>query len=376
MRFSRLLAFVCALAPSAVFAQITGSVTGHVSCSDTHTPCRFATVQLQTVQSVTHSTKSHAFDQKARNSYAAATGLDGSYEIDGVAPGDYYVLPRLPGYLDPFDQVLSELGNSESPTQDALDKILTRITVAPNRPVSADLTLVRGSSLSGVVRFDDGGAAINVAIELFLKDASGKWKKYSNRSGDEGFSAIGFASHTDDRGHFYEPSLPSGTYAVEIRLQEIALLPSSILGGNSVDTADTHGNALRVYDGDKFRLKDATPIKLGEGEDRTDIDITIPTAGLHSIRGSVSAKNGDTVDRGMVELADPDDKTILRTTSIQPDGTFSFNNLPSGTYTITMYPANHETSFQKFTSTLVVENDLLGLTYNVSPQTRSSRGNQ
>ena len=186
MRLSKFLFFIYALAPAVVFAQATGSVSGHVLCADTRTPCRFAAVTLQRVESITATSKDNAQQKKtpAHNSgYTAVTGFDGSYQINGVVPGDYYALATLSGYLDPYDQALSNQPANTPLTSDALDKVLTRVTVGLNRLSTADITLQRGAALSGNVHFDDGSPAIGVSIALFVKDKNGAWKNYINKSG-------------------------------------------------------------------------------------------------------------------------------------------------------------------------------------------------
>jgi hypothetical protein len=375
MRFHWPLVFVWALAPSLVSAQAGGSVSGHVVCADTRNYCRFAAVTLQSVESVASATSKAGAQQKKQAHYTGVTGLDGSYQINGVAPGDYYALAILPGYMDPYNQLLSNLPADTPLTQEALDKALTRVTVAANHLSSADITLQRGASLSGTVHFDDGSPAIGVSIALFVKDKNGQWKNYTNRSGNATFSSIGITARTDDRGRFYEPALPHGTYIVEVEMQEFVLVPYTITGSNGADMNDQRQGALRIFYGDKFRMKEAKPIELGEGEDRSDIDIAISTDGLHSVRGSVSSKNGESITHGEISLADPDDKTPLRTTEIQNDGSFSFSYLPSGAYQITIKANNGEMEFRPFTSSLVVDSDLPGLSYTVSP-TRSNATNQ
>jgi len=378
MRLSRLLAFACALVPSVAFAQATASVSGHVLCTDTRTPCRFATITLQGVDSAARTTAKSQNQPKDTGVYRGIAGFDGSYQINGVTPGDYYVLAVLPGYLNPVDQLLSNQPPDAHFTQDVLDKVLPRVTVAPNRPASADITLQRGASLSGTVRFDDGGPAIGFTITVFLKDKNGQWKNYANRAGNEPLSAIGAAVRTDDRGHFYEPALPHGTYIVEAHLQEYIPLPLSITYNEGAIVSDQRQNALRIFYGDKFRMKEAKPVELSEGEDHSDIDITISTDGLHTVRGSVNSKSGEPIPNGEVSLSDPDDKTVIRTAGIQRDGSFNFSYLPGGTYQITIKgnSGKGETDFQSLNSTLVVDNDLTDLTYNLAPVSRSNGANQ
>jgi hypothetical protein len=376
MRLLRPIVFVCALVPSIVSAQATGSVSGHVLCSDTRTPCRFATITLQSVDSAARTSAKSRSQPKDTGVSRGVAGFDGSYLINGVAAGDYYVLAALPGYLNPVDQLLSDLPADASFSQEILDKLLPRVTITPNRQASADITMQRGASLSGTVRYDDGGLAIGFTIEVYLKDKNGQWKRYANRGGNEPLSAIGAAVRTDDRGHFYEPALPHGTYIVEAHLQEFIPLPLSITYNEGAIVSDQRQNALRIFYGDKFRMKEAKTIELNEGEDRSDVDITITTDGLHTVRGVVNSKSGETVEHGEVSLNDPDDKTPIRTTGIQNDGTFNFNYLPAGTYQITIHGNKGGQQFQPLTTTLVVDNDLSGLSYSVSPATRANPANQ
>jgi hypothetical protein len=353
---------------------VLGAVAGHVYCADTHTPCRFASVTIETAPPAKESGPAAANDPS--HSYAASTGLDGAFRISGVAPGDYYILGRQSGYLSPYDIAHSEFQDNPSLSAKALDVALTRITVSSGLTTATNLSLSRGASLTGTIRYDDGGPAITAAVHLFRKDASGKWKPYLNTVGDSLLDAL-FPSHTDDRGHFYEPGLPPGIYCVETRLPEATAAPQTITGRPSLSVAIATGDALRIYNADKYRLRDATPIELHDGEDRSGIDITIPTASLHSIRGSATAKSdGRSVTHGKVSLLDPDDKTTLRETVIQDDGSFIFNYVVNGSYLLQIdaLAANTEAKtsqgYEALTTPLLVEGDILDLAYALAPAKR------
>jgi hypothetical protein len=349
-------------------------VTGHVNCSDTHTPCRFASVILQPAQTVDHAeavglNKLAESDWKAldSSSYSAATGIDGSFQINGVAPGDYYVHSVFVGYLDPYNLALTGALDSPAQSLEAIKKNVPRVTVAAGKITSADLTLVRGASLGGTIRFDDGGFAYLAAIRLYRKDSVGNWNKY----GDSRIGGIRFDRtwNTDDRGHFAVEGLVPGTYTVEATLPEPANL-----GGLGVGLAIGGTNSLSVYNGDKSKLKDAVPIELTEGEDRSDVDITIPTTALHSLEGTVTANpDGRLVTKGTVRLLDPEDKTVLREVNLNKDGSFKFNLVLSGSY-IVQVAAQAEGSvrqaasqYKTLTAPLPVESDISDLNYTVSP---------
>jgi hypothetical protein len=94
-----LVAIFCFVA----FAQkpaATGSVTGHVTCADTNTPARLAIVVLRPVPAV-KSTDSTAAS-KPVEARRVQTLLDGTFSIPSVAPGTYFVLASMAGYISPL----------------------------------------------------------------------------------------------------------------------------------------------------------------------------------------------------------------------------------------------------------------------------------
>src|SRR5579859_2579414 len=89
----------------------TGRITGRVFCTDTGQPGRFAGVQLipeKPEQPPAYDKKNplKAFEKgfeagmKGSNT-SAMTALDGTFSLDKVPPGTYYVVVQLPGYTSP-----------------------------------------------------------------------------------------------------------------------------------------------------------------------------------------------------------------------------------------------------------------------------------
>jgi hypothetical protein len=352
-------------------AAAPGTVAGHVYCADTHTPCRFASVTIEAVPQA----KGNASDQQKlelRN-YAASTDIAGAFQITDVLPGDYYILARMTGYFLPYDLVTNEFPDSSPLRAKAVDAVLPRITVNSGLTTTSVLNLSPGASISGTVRYDDGGVAPILILHLYRKDESGKWQPYLNRSADQTTAPLGMGSHTDSRGHFDELGLPPGIYCVEVRLPEYASFSNTITGRPSVTSIINGGNALLVYNGDKYRLRDATPIELHDGEDRSGTDINIPTQSLRSIHGTIVAKaDGHSISTGQISLLDPDDKSLLRKTWVAPDGTFSFNYVLAGSYLLQIQEAADDqdgktaASYEPMTVPLLVEQDIPNLSYSLS----------
>ena len=270
-------------------AAQTGTVAGHVFCADTQTPCRFANVVLQGAPAVKNGSVVSGSSGGFGGSFSGQTDLEGAFQISGVAPGDYYILGRLQGYISAYDLAVSEFPNDATMKAQALEAGLSRISVEANQTTVANLTLARGASLSGTAQFDDGGVASGLAVHLFRKNTAGKWIAYVNSAGASRMSPLGFASRTDDRGHFYEPGLAPGTYTFAVTLPEVRLVPSGITGRQTLNVRASNGDALEVFDGNTYRLREAAAVELRAGEDRVGADITVPTHGLHTLRGYVSA---------------------------------------------------------------------------------------
>jgi hypothetical protein len=355
-------------------ATMPGVVVGHVYCADTNTPCRFASV---TIEAVSQAKGNSADSTKSEpRSYATSTDIDGAFQITGVLPGDYYILARMTGYFLPYDLVTNEFPDGSPMRAKAVDAVLPRITVNAGLTTTSVLNLSLGASISGTVRYDDGGVATALILHLYRKDESGKWQPYLNRSANTTTAPLGGGTDTDGRGHFDELGLPQGIYCVEVMLPQASSSSNTITGNPSVTFRLTEGDALRVYNGDKYRLRDAAPIELHDGEDRSGIDINIPTQSLRSIHGTVVAKtDGHSIASGEVSLLDPDDKALLRKTSIEPDGSFSFHYVVKGSYLLRIEDAtdnrNGKTgaSYEPMTVPLLVEQDTR---YTNSMQIRNS----
>ena len=327
-------------APPPAAPTANGTVTGRVFCEDTGQPGRFATVQLVS----DHPTANPIFDPATLgknpdfektlakaltsvmkgNNLSTVTGIDGSFSLEKVPPGTYYVLAQLAGYQSPLRQFSQmELVKADGAALEAVESASPKIVVQPGQPAHADVQLERGASISGTIHYDDGSPAPAVTPVLMVQGKDGKWKELSGSNGVLPVS-------TDDRGHYRIYGIAAGKYAVKAALPTMQAMTGL---GASVSMHMNMGDALIVYSGGAMREKDLKPIEVGAGAEVDGVDVIFPLDNLHTVAGTVVAKfDGHAVDTGTVLLQDPDTKAMLRTMTINSDGTFRFNYVPEGQY--------------------------------------------
>ena len=79
-------------------AVVTTTVSGHVYCADTNAPARMASVILQPAEAI-DAFKPGADNHVSSHGESVQTLLDGSFTIQHVPPGTYYVIASEPGYI-------------------------------------------------------------------------------------------------------------------------------------------------------------------------------------------------------------------------------------------------------------------------------------
>jgi hypothetical protein len=259
---------------------------------------------------------------------SAITGLDGSFSLDKVPPGTYYVVAQLPGYLSPLTQFsMMERMKADDATLKAVKETAEKIVLTSNLPAHVDLRIERGASLSGVVRYDDGSPAPGVTPTLLKLQDDGKWKQM----GPGGV----LPTASDDRGRYRIYGVAAGKYAVKAALPTTQATIGLGGGAGSVSLHMNMGDALEAYSGGAMREKDVKPVEVGPGADVDAVDIIFPLDNLHTVSGSVVAKaDGHPVNAGMITLMDSDGKTTVRTAMVEQDGTFRLNYVPEGQYVL------------------------------------------
>jgi hypothetical protein len=288
-----------------------GSVTGTVLCGDTHAPARGAYVSLQSPASTQPGPPLPRGD-----TFGAQTGIDGSFTIAGVTPGDYYVVVWHPGYISAKEYIYpGALSPQRNGGKDPLPSFVQRVTIVAGGTARVAIQLQRGGTISGAVRYSDGAPVSDVALTPKLKLSDGSFA-------DAGAGA----SHTDAAGHYRIDGLADGSYVV---LGGIAGASVPGFGGDRIS-----GSGLMIFAGGGMRPSKARVIAVSGAHEYAAGDITIPLTGLHEVGGMVTAPDGHRLNRGLVRLYPAGEPRFPVSAPLEADGAFNFHGIPADRYTI------------------------------------------
>lgn len=341
-------------------AEDVGTVSGHVQCSDTQRPARLASVRLVPVNVPPVAAKGESNFDAENSALGGAlppveTDLNGNYVAHNVRPGSYYLRIDYPGYLTPLLSFTREqLAHPSVDVQQRMASTLQVVTVAPRSSTTADATLQRAGSLSGTVRYDDGSPAPNVTLALFTRNGAGTWVEFNHYAGNVDDLAD---YNTDAAGHYHINRVPQGEYLLAARFSlsetSVTTMPMPGFGSGTMQmNIQKVLFSLDLYNGDVFRSRDATPLKLDAGQALDGVDLTLPLAKLHGVTGSVLAKDGHTIRHGRVTLrwadaTDSDGKGAVADVPIDAyDGQFHMPYVPEGNYTLTVEQASDVTQIE------------------------------
>jgi hypothetical protein len=380
MRFAKIIMLcsgvLCAQQPSPSATPVaapTGSVTGTVYVQDTQQPARFVQVMLQSVASA--STQERGFSGFS-GATETRTEVDGTFTMNGVAPGDYYVTAGAPGYIGERALLQAAVANGADPA--ALLSRIPTVHVVADSPSTVNVTLQRGGALSGRVVWEDGSPAIGISVTAVLNGPPIVLPSTLTQIRSPG-NSTNFAT-TDDRGAFRIAGLAAGDYLLEAVIQSRGQFGGPGRPQQAIST-------IRIYAPGTFHKASAKPITVRTGDERNDLHLVIDLRGLHTVSGHATSSNASlNVASGRVFLADPTDSSLQLMGSIEPDGSFSVRYVPPGSYTLQINGANTQanggyvggrnrgssqsngTSFQPLSMALTVtDTDLSGVVAALTP---------
>jgi hypothetical protein len=343
---------MAAAAQQPVAAAGMGTVNGHVTCSDTQRPARFAQVTLFGVPAQV--TERPKFDPNAdeaaqmaaiqaamasmgkTNIATAQTDMTGAYVANDVAPGDYYLFASVAGYIAPLNQVQAALNGGADPKK--LLPGIPIVHVAADRMSVGDVTITRGAAISGTVLWDDGTPVTQAHVAVV--SATGETKEPPTQFAMLAMSGVlmSLLAITDDQGHFRIAGLAPGEYLVSATLQANNGL--NMTGGAMNLSKIAAAKPLVVYAPAAFHKADAKPITLRASEDQRDMLVTVNLGGMHSVSGHIaSLVDRHSLNSATVTLTDATDKDFARSTSVDAAGNFTVTFVPPGTYNLAVTDA-------------------------------------
>jgi hypothetical protein len=148
-------------------------------------------------------------------------------------------------------------------------------------------------------------------------------------------------------------------------------------------------SSIVMYAPGKVRQSEAQVVTLKSGDERDDVQFVLDLSQLHLVSGHVSATDQGNVAAGVVRLTDSQDPSLSRIAMIQPDGSFTVQWVPAGTYTLAVSNASNVagpafgrrgqnnpssgTSYAPFQESLTVTNsDVSGVGVTLTPAAGAS----
>ncbi|GAB5520817.1 MAG: hypothetical protein RhofKO_30680 [Rhodothermales bacterium] len=273
-------------------AGVVGSISGRVVGEDRATPLRGQVIAIRT-------DNPFFFE-------SASLQADGSYQISSLPVGDYTLQAQAEGYLPQYYEGAA--------TFDAA----TPVTVTEDATTeNIDFTLSLGGIISGRVTDDAGQPLADVELFAFVSELPGA---------DPDTLGFVFANaSTDAEGRYSFTGLDELSYRI---------LATYSFGGFAFST---------WYD-EATSFADATPVTPTIGTPQTDIDFALDLPdGYGSLSGVARFRDGSPVTRGVVRLSTPGPDDLFNSptarTFVQEDGSYRFDAVPEGTYTVSLLTA-------------------------------------
>jgi hypothetical protein len=282
-----------------------------VTCDDGGFPARNAGVSLLAIEP----SGNHGNEGLVLRQANTITDFDGHYIFRSVAPGQYYVLPRLNGYADDYELIQSSLSRFGPDRQKELLAALPQVTVR-NGSVHKDVVIQRGGAITGRVLVDSGGPLVNQPVTATMVEGP-VIRKLENGPAPQPLSMWRARGNTDDRGIYRLAGLPKGKYRIQVDAR---------IG------RDTGGGAITVFSPDSIKESGAKLVAVDNGDEISDMDITIPLASLHSIGGTVM-RGGTLLAGASVTVSNKENGSSFELES-KSDGTWRADLLAAGAYGI------------------------------------------
>jgi hypothetical protein len=296
------------------------------------------------------------FGRRGRE-FGAVTNGRGEFQIKNVSAGKYFVMVDAAGVITPISLLNFEQLNSETIEMDEIKKQFEEISVDGVSDKEVQIKARRGGAIGGRITYEDGDPAINVRVGV-MRRKNGQASRFLT-----GISpAALFGIQTDDRGMYRIAGLPPGEYIVSAAENIEHGDARQTVGDDFFSQGLFGGNSLAVvYYQNATSLRSATPVKIEAGEEEKNIDITLPERALHTIAGVVrSRRDGRPLRGARISIENKEEALpapimselqVVGTTD--ETGQFTINEVPDGSYTITVQPSFEDAGPETIAATAV-----------------------
>jgi hypothetical protein len=287
-----------AVRPEGVAGRATASVQGRVAKEPGGEPVKKALIELI------------AENQSEGGDYTALTGPDGSFRVEGVAPGRYRLFVERTGYLEvekhqarPDGRVLTLTAGQE------VTDLMVRLQAA--------------AVVDGRVTDEDGDPLPDAQVTV-LRQAFVAGRSHWQQAG---------AERTNDLGEYRIAGLAAGNYYVSVSPPPD--FKSLIAAASSAPAADTRTNPATAYATTYYPgtqdLRQASPVQLHAG-DEFPVNFSLAPSPSIVIRGSIASLAASS--SALVMLQSKDFNLTLNGAEIHNDGSFEIRDVAPGAYTV------------------------------------------
>ncbi|HEY6339280.1 MAG TPA: carboxypeptidase-like regulatory domain-containing protein [Candidatus Sulfotelmatobacter sp.] len=284
--------------PAAAPRRVTAAVGGRVARDPGGEPVKKALIELI------------AENQTEGGDYTTLTGSDGSFRLEGVAPGRYHLFAERTGFLE-----------VEKHHTQAAGRVLT--LTAGQDLTDVFVRLQAAAVVTGRVTDEDGDpladAQVAVLRQTFVAGRT-RWQQAG-------------AERTNDLGEYRVAGLVAGNYYVSVSPPPD--FKSLIAAASNAASAEARTNATTAYATTYYPgtqdLRQAAAVQLHAG-DEFPVNFSLAPSPSLVVRGSIANLAKDA--SALVMLQSKDFNLTLNGAEIRKNGSFEIRDVAPGAYTV------------------------------------------
>ncbi|HEY1214664.1 MAG TPA: carboxypeptidase regulatory-like domain-containing protein, partial [Bryobacteraceae bacterium] len=296
-------------------------LSGHVTNSLSGEPVKKVTIRLMARNANTQRTGAGTVSSFAGQGYATSSAADGSFQIEGIEPGQYTLSAQKGGFL-PVNY------GAKGPMQ-----MGTVLTLSPGQQLTGiSLALSPQSVVSGKVVDADGDPVDGGAVQALAQSWWRGKQRYMPRGGGQ----------INDLGEYRVANLPPGKYYFCVQP-----FPAGRMGPELTPPPGKPDiRPVRTCFPSATSLANATPVELKAGQDAPGTNIQLQEAQTFHVRGKVVGTLPPGLnERGAVNLSPRDDAGMFFFNgrgNLKPDGSFDIPGVAPGAYVLTVFKMQGE----------------------------------